>query len=261
MAHLFGEPAANRRVEGELSLTPVLPRFARYPDYRFQIGEVLKEPYHETLAATVTDDKGTAGFKLDLKRFVGRAYRLNVLGRAFEAEGGRNVAAQNSAIVSDAPYLVGVKPDGDLTFVQRASAREAHWLAVNQQLAPVAADELTLEWVQRKFVSVLTQQNNGTFKYVSRLKEIVRDSQRRPDRRRRQPLPAADRGARRLRAGAARRVRRRAEHAELQRRGPGEPVAIARARRRAADSARQDRPTAAATRSRSASARRTSAPV
>src|SRR6185295_3355812 len=101
----------------------------------------------------------------------GRAYRLNVLGRAFEAEGGRNVAAQDSAIVSDAPYLVGVKPDGDLEFVQRASAHGARWLAVNQQLEPVAADGLTLEWVQRKFLSVLTQQNNKTFTYVSRLKE------------------------------------------------------------------------------------------
>jgi alpha-2-macroglobulin len=176
VAHLFGAPAGNRRVEGELSLTPVLPRFTRYPDHRFQIGEVIKEPYHEALAALRTDDKGTAEFNLDLKRFVGRAYRLNVLGRAFEAEGGRNVASQNSAIVADAAFLVGVKPDGELTFVRRASARHAQWLAVNQQLDPVAADKLTLEWVQRKFVSVLTQQSNGTFKYVSRLKTIVRNS-------------------------------------------------------------------------------------
>jgi uncharacterized protein YfaS (alpha-2-macroglobulin family) len=29
VAHLFGEPAGNRRVEGELSLTAVLPRFAK----------------------------------------------------------------------------------------------------------------------------------------------------------------------------------------------------------------------------------------
>jgi alpha-2-macroglobulin len=66
----------------------------------------------------ITDDKGNAELNLDLKRFAGRAYRLNVLARAFEAEGGRSVAAQNTAIVSDAPYLVGVKPDGDLSFVQ-----------------------------------------------------------------------------------------------------------------------------------------------
>ena len=176
VAHLFGEAATNRRVEGELSLTAALPRFARYPDYRFQIGEGLAEPYQERLAPTVTDGTGVAEFNLDLKRFVGRAYRLNLLARAYEAEGGRNVAAQNSAIVSDAPFLVGVKADGDLTFVARASAREATWLAVNQQLNPVATDGLSLEWVQRKYVSVLTQQDNRTFRYVSRLKEVVRDT-------------------------------------------------------------------------------------
>src|SRR5205814_6646939 len=37
---------------------------------------------------------------------------------------------------------------------------------------------LTLDWVQRKYVSVLTQQNNQTYKYVSRLKEIVRNSRK-----------------------------------------------------------------------------------
>jgi uncharacterized protein YfaS (alpha-2-macroglobulin family) len=178
VAHLFGEPAAGRRVEAEMSLTAVLPVFARYPEYRFQVGEGLKEPFQESLPATVADEKGIATFRPDLGRFIGRAYRLNILARAFEAEGGRNVAAQASAIVSGAPFLVGIKPDGDLTFVKRGSARAAHWLAVNQQLNPVAADGLTLEWVQRKYVSVLTQQNNQTYKYVSRRKEIVRDSRK-----------------------------------------------------------------------------------
>jgi uncharacterized protein YfaS (alpha-2-macroglobulin family) len=178
VAHLFGEPASNRRVEGELSLTAALPRFARYPDYRFQTAEFLNEPYHENLASALTDDKGNADLKIDLRRFTGRAYRLNLLARAFEAEGGRNVAAQASAIVSEAAFLVGVKTDGEMTFVKRGSARQAHWLAVNQQLAPVAAEGLTLDWVQRKYVSVLTQQGNRTYKYVSRLKEIVRDSRK-----------------------------------------------------------------------------------
>jgi uncharacterized protein YfaS (alpha-2-macroglobulin family) len=178
VAHLFGEPASNRRVEGEMSLTAALPRFARYPDHRFQIGEGLNEPVHEDLKPVNTDDKGIAEFAVDLGRFIGRAYRINILARAFEAEGGRNVAAQNSAIVSDAQFLVGVKADGDLTFVSRGSARSANWVAVNQQVAPVAAENLTLEWVQRKYVSVLTQQENQTYKYVSRLKEIVRDSRK-----------------------------------------------------------------------------------
>ncbi|HEX4999481.1 MAG TPA: alpha-2-macroglobulin [Terriglobia bacterium] len=174
--HLFGEPAANRRVESEMSITPVLPQFSKYSDYRFQIGEVVKEPYRETLASVNTDDKGVAELQLNLGRFAGRAYRLNVLARAFEAEGGRNVAAQTAAIVSDAPYLVGVKPDGPLNFVRRETARAARWIAVDRQLNPVAAEGLTLEWVQQKFVSVLTEQPNRTYQYVSRLKEIVRST-------------------------------------------------------------------------------------
>jgi uncharacterized protein YfaS (alpha-2-macroglobulin family) len=178
VAHLFGEPASNRRVEGEMSLSPVLPKFGRYPDHRFQVGEFLDEPFHESLPAVQTDDKGVAEFHPDLGRFVGRAYRLNILARAYEADSGRSVAAQNSAIISDAPFLVGVKPDGSLTFVKRGSARQAQWLAVNQQLTPVAAEGLTLEWVQRKYVSVLTQQGNQTYKYVSKLKEVVRDSRK-----------------------------------------------------------------------------------
>ena len=176
VAHLFGEPASGRRVDGVLSLTPVLPRFERHPDYRFSVGEVLKDPYQERLAALTTGADGSAEFGLGLERFVGRAYRLSVLGRAYEAEGGRNVAAEASAIVSESPFLVGVKPDGPLTFVRRTSARAARWLAVNQQLQPVAAAGLRLEWVQRKFVSVLTRQNDGTMRYESRRQEVVRDS-------------------------------------------------------------------------------------
>ena len=219
VAHLFGAAAGGRRVEGDLSLTPVLPRFTRYPDHRFQIGEVLKEPYQETLAALTTDDKGVAEFQVDLKRFVGRAYRLNLLTRAYEAGAGRNVAAQNNAIVSDASYLVGVKPDGDLTFVTRGSARQAHWLAVDQHLNPVAADDLFLEWVQRQYVSVLAQQNDGTLRYVSKLRETVRSSRPCGTSPRRVVVSAADERAWRLPAGAARRVRRTAELAQLQRGG------------------------------------------
>jgi hypothetical protein len=55
---------------------------------RFQIGEAIKEAYHEPLSAQTTDDTGVAEFRSISRRFVGRAYRLNVLGRAFEAEGG-----------------------------------------------------------------------------------------------------------------------------------------------------------------------------
>ena len=211
VAHLFGEPAGNRRVEGEMSLTAVLPHFARYPDYRFQIGEFLNEPFHEDLAPTVTDDKGNAEFNVDLGRFTGRAYRLNVLARAFEA---RRRTQRRGA---EQRHRLGCRLSGrrqarrrpDVS-CSRASARQAHWLAVNQQLAPVAADGLTLEWVQRKYVSVLTQQDEPDLQVCL---APERDRPRHPQsahRGRRHQLRAAhDRRAGRFRPGAARRRRAR----------------------------------------------------
>lgn len=176
--HLFGSAAGQRRVEAEIGLSAALPAFARHADYRFQLSETLKEPYRENLAAVITDVQGVAEFKMDLGRFSSRAYRLSMLVRAFEAEGGRNVPAQNSAIISDASYLVGVKPDGPLDFVKRGSARQARWLAVDPKLDPVAAEGLSMEWVERKYVSVLTQQSNQTYRFVSRLKEVSRESKK-----------------------------------------------------------------------------------
>ncbi len=175
--NLFGTPAINRRVSASMTLTPALPEFARYPDYVFFDRSKLKESYEEDLADATTDDKGEAILDLNLKRFDQATYRLSLLTRAYEADGGRNVAAFASALVSSAPYLVGVKsPSADLNYLQKDSVQRSRWLAVNSTLAAVAQADLQLEWIQRKYVSVLTKRDDGTYRYESRLKETVRSS-------------------------------------------------------------------------------------
>ncbi|MFT3929176.1 MAG: alpha-2-macroglobulin [Spongiibacteraceae bacterium] len=173
---LFGAPAAGRRVEGEMTVAPALPAFARYRDYMFFDRSKLKEQYQEKLASATTNDNGEAGFDLHLERFEKSTYRLSLLARAFEAEGGRNVASYSAALVSSAPYLVGIKAEDELGYLQRDSQHVARWIAIDQKLASIALADAQLEWVQRKFVSVLTKQNNGTYRYQSRRKDIVRDT-------------------------------------------------------------------------------------
>ena len=109
------------------------------PDRRRIKGTLSRKP-SRLVSQTTRESRSSSS---SLRRFAGRAYRLSVLVRAYEAEGGRNVAAQTSAIVSDAPFLVGVKPDGDLSYVRRSTTHQAHWLAVNKVLAPVTAENLT----------------------------------------------------------------------------------------------------------------------
>jgi uncharacterized protein YfaS (alpha-2-macroglobulin family) len=175
--NLFGTPAINRRVTGELTLTPAVPEFAQYPDFTFFDRSKLKEQSEDKLPDATTDDNGNASFDLNLQRFDRATYRLSLLARAFEAEGGRNVAAFSAALVSSAPYLVGVKtPQADLTYLQKGSAQRSRWLAIDPTLKSIALTDLKLEWVQRKYVSVLIKDYDGTYRYQSRLKETVRDT-------------------------------------------------------------------------------------
>lgn len=174
--HLFGSPANDRRVEARMTLTPAIPAFAKFKDFSFQEMYKLKEPYAENLPEATTNANGEALLEMNLKRFARATYRLHISAKVFESGGGRGVAAESSTLVSSAPYLVGVKNDGNLNYIKRDTARISEWIAVDPNLKPIAVDNLTRVLIERKFVSVLVKQSSGTYKYESRKKEIVKES-------------------------------------------------------------------------------------
>lgn len=175
--NLFGTPATNRRVTAQMTLSPAVPAFAGYDDYKFYDPNKFNDPSEQALPDATTDDKGQATFDLNLARFAKATYRLSVIARVFEPEGGRNVAAVTDTLVSSSAYLVGVKKtDADLNFITKSSKQSSQWIALNPELKGQQVDGLTLEWVQRKYVSVLMKQDNGTYRYQSRLKETLRES-------------------------------------------------------------------------------------
>lgn len=175
LQNLFGAPAESRRVTATLSLSPSVPQFAAYPDFQFSDPQAAKEAFTEDLAETVTDASGAAELDLRLQRFAKATYRLQLVTQGFEAQGGRGVAAQVTQLVSHMPYLIGVKPDGDLGYVGKDAVRTAQLIAVDPKLARTEARDLVLKRMELKYVSTLVRQNNGTFKYESRRKEIAID--------------------------------------------------------------------------------------
>ena len=171
--NLFGTPATNRRVEATLTLQPAYPAFRSYPDHRFYDPLRAKEGYSDKLNEGTTDDDGNAEFALGLDRYARATYRLHFLARAFEPEGGRSVAADTAMLVSELPYLIGFKPDGDMGYVSRGSKRFVNMIAIDPKAKKIAVADLKLELIERRFVSVLLKQPNGTYKYESRPKEIA----------------------------------------------------------------------------------------
>jgi uncharacterized protein YfaS (alpha-2-macroglobulin family) len=175
LQNLFGTPAENRRVTAVMTLSPAFPEFAHYRAYHFYDPQRAKEGFNENLADGRTDDKGEAEFDLNLKRFARATYRLHLVAQGFEADGGRGVTAENAVLVSNMPYLVGFKTDGNYDYVSRRSARSAELIAIDPQAKKTAANGLTLAHIERSYVSILTKQENGTYKYESRQKEIKLD--------------------------------------------------------------------------------------
>ena len=171
--NLFGTPAPNRRVDAALTLAPAFPAFRSHPDYSFFDPSRAKESFGADLEKGTSDDQGNAEFDLGLQRYAQATYQLHVLVKAFEPEGGRSVAAEATALVSDRPYLVGSKADGDVGYITRNGVRNVSFIAIDPNAKKKAVGDLRLARIERKVVSVLVKQHNGLFKYESRAKESV----------------------------------------------------------------------------------------
>lgn len=171
-ANLFGTPAANRRVTASLTLEPAFPAFKAWPDWHFYDIRRAKQGYQQDLADQHTDAKGHAAFDLGLAKYADATYKLTMLTRVFEAGGGRGVAAVAQTLVSNDDWLVGYKSTDDLGYVDRNAARSVKLVAIDPQAKSIALAGLSAQLVERKYVSVLTRQPSGAYKYASRLKEI-----------------------------------------------------------------------------------------
>ncbi|PXV60615.1 hypothetical protein SAMN04487785_102341 [Dyella jiangningensis] len=175
--NLFGTPAADRRVEASLTLRPAWPAFRSWPDYHFYDVRRAKEGYEDKLQDGKTDDKGHAEFDLDLKKYADATYQLYFLAKAYEPEGGRSVAAAAQTLVSSNDWLVGYKSVDNLDYINRDATRSVHLVAIDHTAKSIALKDLKARLIERRYLSVLTKQDSGVYKYQSKLKEVTINEQ------------------------------------------------------------------------------------
>lgn len=173
LENLFGTPAAQRRVTARMVLTPAFPEFRNFPEYHFHDPQAAHQSFEENLAPALTSDSGSATFELNLQRFARATYRLRISTEGFEADGGRGVSSERQQLVSNLPYLIGWKADGDLSYVSRDSKRAVRLVAVGPSTRPITVKKLRIAHLEIRYVSALVRQANGTYQFVSRRKESV----------------------------------------------------------------------------------------
>ncbi len=174
LKNLFGTPAQDRRIVASYSLSPITPNFKKYKDYSFSPLHGKNDRYIQTpLNDKKTDSEGKASFDLDLNAVGSGLYSLRFEGEGFEnEEGGRSVVSSSRILVSNLPYLVGVKRDGDLNYINVDAERKIHLLAIGPSLEGMDVNDVSLNLIEKKYVSALIRDSNGAYKYQSIQREM-----------------------------------------------------------------------------------------
>ncbi len=173
LMNLYGTPAVNHRVAAEVTLAPSSPSFKQYEDYTFFDPAKAETNFVEPLPDAVTNEKGEAEIDLNLGRFDKATYRLTFAVEGYELEGGRSVGSTSAVLVSPLSYLVGYKPDGDLTYIHKGSSRSVELIAIDPSLKKTGVKGLKAQIIEERYVSVLTKQSSGVYKYQSVKREIT----------------------------------------------------------------------------------------
>jgi len=169
--NLYGTPASDRKIEASLQLSPCGFQFEEYPGYSFY--DRLPDSNTHIRSQTVslgenkTDENGSTHFDLKLERFADATYAMHVNITGFEAEGGRSVSTDCTALVSPLASVVGCKKDTDSDTLAMGSKHTVEFIAIDPTLKKIKLVNLVMNLVQISYISVLTRQPDGTYSYKS----------------------------------------------------------------------------------------------
>lgn len=179
LQNLYGSPAAGHKVKAELELAPAQFRFKGYEDYIFTDavpGAVSR--LSRRLPELATDKEGQARAKLPLDLLGQSSALATVSAEGFTAGGGRAVVAQSSFLTSPMPYIIGYRPQGDVTdfkYIHTGAKAGARFLALNPELEKIDLKDLNFSLSRARMVSSLLSDGNGGYKYDdSPVEELIR---------------------------------------------------------------------------------------
>lgn len=174
--NLYGKPAEKREVRTQVRFVPTSPSFPEFKEFSFARNNTRVKELADELGPFETGSDGRVEFDLPVGSLESALYRLVMTSEAFETSGGRSVKASSSQLVSDFDTLIGFKSLSNLSYLKKGVAADVEFIAINSDLKKVGKKDLSLDLFENKYVSTLVKQDDGTYKYQSVLKEILKDS-------------------------------------------------------------------------------------
>lgn len=187
--NLFGTPANNRKISAQATLTPMNFSFNKYAGYTFTPNFISNtglssntmqraQTFVQDIEDTETDATGKANIKIKFDKIIpSGTYMLSLNIKGYEAGSGKSVQTNLTTRVSDSKYLIGVRANSDLSYINRKSKREIQIIAIDHTATPIAVNDLTVKLIKRENLTSLIKDYNGYYKYqtVSRDKIITQE--------------------------------------------------------------------------------------
>ncbi len=169
LRNLYGAPAGDRRLRGQLSVSPARLSFPGYEDFTFHDampyqGSALRIDLNEVR----TDAEGKSVLPLPLEKLRGGTLSCSLLVEGFEPGGGRAVTKRQSFLVSPLKAVLGYRPAGagcNLDFIPRGSATTLEFVALDSSLKRTDPGELTFSVAERHYVTSLVTDREGHYRY------------------------------------------------------------------------------------------------
>lgn len=169
LKNLYGLPAVDRRLRGQLSVRPASLSFPGYEDFTFHDAM----PYRGSaltldLGEVRTDAQGRAVLPLPLEKLRGGTLHCRLLVEGFEPGGGRSVTAVRDFLVSPLQAVLGYRPAGagsNLDFIPKGSESALEFVALGPDLERAAPGELTFSVAERRYVTSLVTDKDGRYRY------------------------------------------------------------------------------------------------
>lgn len=169
LRNLFGTPAADRRVRGQLSVWSAPLSFAGYQDFSFHDAVPYKgSPITLELGEVRTDAEGRALLPLPLEKLRGGTLHCRLLVEGFEPGGGRAVSEEKEFLVSPVGRVLGFRPSGtggNLSFIPQGSRAALDFVALGSDLVPADPGELSFRVSARRYVTSLVTDRDGRYRY------------------------------------------------------------------------------------------------
>jgi uncharacterized protein YfaS (alpha-2-macroglobulin family) len=172
---LFGPPAADRHVEARATYRPAPPGFPDWPDYRFGDFDLEQRIPDQTLGARTTDADGQTSWDVPLPQLADFQgwIQVAVTAQVQELGGGRAVEAAGHTDFAPHAHVLGLRRvlSGQSDAVAPGDTLRFLALLLDLDGQPVAGDA-QLRVLRRRWQTVLRQDEQGRYRYVSEADEL-----------------------------------------------------------------------------------------